>query len=138
MALTPWLLQALDVLLMVVHLGVIGINVLGWIFPATRWLQRWVLGLTTLSWLGLGWWFGWGYCFLTDWHWDVKRALGESPLPPSYIQYILRNRLGFQWPDLWVDAATGAVFVTLVLITGIQVVREHRRQVKQSRLSSHS
>jgi hypothetical protein len=125
MALTQWQLQALDVLLMVVHLGVIGINVLGWIFPATRWLQRWVLGLTSL-------------CFLTDWHWDVKRALGESPLPPSYIQYILRNRLGFQWPDLWVDAATGAVFVTLVLITGIQVVREHRRQVKQSRLSSHS
>jgi hypothetical protein len=120
-------LQALDLLLMAVHLGVIGINLLGWMFPMFRVIQRWVLGLTTLSWLGLGPWFGWGYCFLTDWHWDIKRALGEGQLPPSYIQYILRNRLGFSFSDFWVDVATGTVFGLLVIITVTQVVMERRR-----------
>lgn len=116
----------LDAVLMLVHLLVIAINVFGWIWPRTRPLQRWVLSLTSLSWLGLGAYFGWGYCFLTDWHWQIKRSLGEGPLPASYIQYILRNILGWQLPDLWVDVGTGLVFALLLAITLTQMLREHR------------
>jgi len=37
-----------------------------------------LLLLTGLSWFGLGIFYGWGYCPLTDWHWKVLRELGET------------------------------------------------------------
>lgn len=112
-----WALVFLNHALMLLHLLVIGINMFGWIWPRTRPLQRWTLLLTTLSWLGLGAFYGLGYCFLTDWHWSIKRQLGERALPPSFIQYILHNKLGFNFSDFWVDVGTGSVFVLMVLIT---------------------
>ncbi|MDQ3230350.1 MAG: DUF2784 domain-containing protein [Pseudobdellovibrionaceae bacterium] len=124
--LPQWLLVLCDHGLMMFHLVIIGINVLGWIWLRTRPLQRWVLLLTTLSWVGLGAFYGLGYCFLTDWHWTVKRQLGERALPPSYIQYILHNKLGFNFPDYWVDVGTGTVFVLLLLITALQMFRSRR------------
>ncbi len=113
------------------HNLIIGINVFGWIAPRTRFLQRWVLLLTTLSWVGLGAFYGWGYCFLTDWHWSVKRQLGERALPPSYIQYILRHKLGFNVPDFWVDVGTGTVFVLLLLITAGQMLYSRKKSARR-------
>ncbi|WP_141733027.1 DUF2784 family protein [Oligoflexus tunisiensis] len=117
-----WALGLLDHLLMLVHLLVIGINVFGWMWARTRRLHRWTLLLTTLSWLGLGAFYGWGYCFLTDLHWSVKRELGERVLPHSFIQYVLHNKLGFNFPDAWVNNAAALVFLLLVLITAGQML----------------
>ncbi len=125
------MLILLDHGLMFFHNLVIGINVFGWIAPRTRPLQRWVLLFTTLSWLGLGAFYGWGYCFLTDWHWSVKRQLGEQGLPPSYIQYILQNKLGFHFPDFWVDVGTGTVFVLLLLITVGQMLYSRKKRARR-------
>lgn len=129
MNLPHWALVALDHGLMAFHLLIIGINVFGWIAPRTRVLQRWVLLLTTLSWVGLGAFYGLGYCFLTDWHWTVKRQLGEWALPPSYIQYILHNKWGFNFPDFWVDVGTGTVFVLLLLITVGQMLYSRKKSI---------
>ncbi len=123
-----WLV--LDSLLFAFHLFVIGVNVFGWIPRRMRALQRSILLLTTLSWLGLGYFYGLGYCFLTDWHWEIKRQLGEQNVPSSFIQYILRQKLGWQLPDLMVDRITGTVFALLLIITLGQLVREHRRKSK--------
>lgn len=116
------MLEALDYALMGFHLLIIGINLFGWIWPRTRRLQRGLLFLTSLSWIGLGAFYGLGYCFLTDWHWSIKRQLGELALPPSFIQYVLHNQLGFNFPDLWVDVGTAVVFGLLLLITGGQML----------------
>ncbi|MCW3107811.1 MAG: hypothetical protein JWQ09_2317, partial [Segetibacter sp.] len=43
--------------------------------------------LTAGSWFLLGIWFGWGYCPVTDWQWQVKEKLGEKGLPASFIEY---------------------------------------------------
>jgi hypothetical protein len=129
MNLPNWALVTLDHGLMAFHLLIIGINVFGWIAPRTRVLQRWVLLLTTLSWVGLGAFYGLGYCFLTDWHWTVKRELGERALPPSYIQYILHNKLGFNFSDFWVDVGTGTVFVLLLLITVGQMLYSRKKSI---------
>lgn len=118
----------LDQGLWYLHLIIIGINVLGWILPATRRLQRGILLLTALSWLGLGLFRGIGYCFLTDWHWRVKRQLGETEIPSSFIQYILRNKLGFAFTDFSVDVVTGSVFAAVLLITLGQIWQEHRHK----------
>jgi len=89
------LLFALNLLLHALHLLVIGANCFGWLWRAAR---VWVLALqlaTLGSWVGFGILKGWwGYCPLTDWHWDVKRVMGETGLPRDYISYVLNNWFG--------------------------------------------
>ena len=50
--------------------------------------------LTMLSWFGVGLVYGIGYCPCTDWHWEVKRRLGEVGLPQSYVKYDVDAVLG--------------------------------------------
>lgn len=81
----------LDALLYIFHVLVMLVNLAGWVRPVTRKLQRYTFGATVLSWLLPGAWYGFGYCFLTDWHWQVRRAMGEYDLPYSFIQLIARD-----------------------------------------------
>ena len=47
--------------------------------------------------------YGWGYCPCTDWHWEIKRRLGEVDLPNSYIKYYADKLTGISWDPLTVD-----------------------------------
>jgi MFS family permease len=87
----PDLLRILDIAFFVFHTAVIVINLVGWIFPATRKLHRAVLAVTAFSWFGLGPLLGYpiGYCFCTDWHWQIRRALGFDDTG-GYIQLLFR------------------------------------------------
>ncbi|MFN4314946.1 MAG: DUF2784 domain-containing protein [Chitinophagaceae bacterium] len=83
------MLSFLNIFFTVVHVLLILFNLTGWIWKKTR---RWhiiTLILTAASWAVLGIWYGWGYCPLTDWHWDVKNKLGETDLPNSFVKYLL-------------------------------------------------
>lgn len=97
------LLPVADYALAVAHLALTGFNLVGWIWRPTRRLHLVVLGGTLLSWFGLGVFYGWGYCPLTDWHWQVKRALGETGLPGSFVKYYLDRSTGVAWDPLLVD-----------------------------------
>ncbi len=81
------MLSFLNILFTVVHIALTLFNLTGWLWPKTRKLHLITLSLTILSWFLLGIWHGWGYCPLTDWHWDVKQQLGETNLPNSFIKY---------------------------------------------------
>ena len=83
------MLHALDIGFFVFHSAVILINLLGWIPRRTRRLHLAVLALTAFSWFALGPLLGYsiGYCFCTDWHWQVRRALGHHD-PASYIELL--------------------------------------------------
>lgn len=110
----------LDVLLVAFHTLLVGFNVLGWAWKRTRRLHLIAISATLLSWFGLGAVYGWGYCPLTDWHWQVKRALGETHLPASCMKYYLDRITGADWSTAVVDAlvigaAVGALAVSLVL-----------------------
>jgi signal transduction histidine kinase len=81
--------------------------------------------LTGLSWFGLGFWYGWGYCPCTDWHWQVRARLGYRD-PPSYIQLLVRNLTGVDPGPALADL--GAV-VTLIVVTAISIalnIRDRR------------
>ena len=42
-----------------------------------------------------------GYCPSTDWHWQIKEAMGETGLPNSFIKYYMDRLTGKDWdPDL--------------------------------------
>ena len=84
----------LDYFFIIFHGVVILINVFGWIPVRTRKVQRVVLVATLLSWFVLGAFYGWGYCFLTDWHWDVLTELGTRPTQSVYVQYLLHRLFG--------------------------------------------
>ena len=106
--------RLLDALLLASHTLLIGFNLLGWIWPRTRRLHLFTITATLLSWFGLGIFWGWGYCPLTDWHWEVKRALGETGLPGSWVKYHLDLVTGLDWSAGVVDAAvTGSAFGAL-------------------------
>jgi len=98
----------LDIAFLVFHTALIGFNITGWIWKKTRRLHLAVISLTILSWIGLGFFYGFGYCPCTDWHWQVKRALGETDLPASYVKYYLDALTGLDWDPSLVDPAVGA------------------------------
>jgi hypothetical protein len=76
-----------------------------------------IVFLTVCSWFLLGIWYGWGYCFLTDWHWEVKERLGERGLPNSFIKYALDEIFNRSLRTRVIDTATLVVFIAVVIIT---------------------
>lgn len=100
------LLIIADYFFLVFHTSLIVFNLFGWIWPPLRKWHFACISLTFASWFILGIWYGWGYCFLTDWHWEVLRKLGKTNLPSSYISYLLDRVLGIQLQDTVVDILT--------------------------------
>lgn len=125
-------LNIVDGLLTSAHLVVIAINVLAWIPKATRVLHRVVFGLTIVSWFVCGYWKGWGYCFLTDIQWSVKRTLGERDVPHSFIDYVLQKYLGLNWPATVIDTGVLSIFVILLCIFVWQGIMDLRKQGRAS------
>src|SRR5690606_26267869 len=93
-------LQLIDYFFVVFHTALILFNLLGWIWKPTRKAHLIVISLTFASWGILGIWYGWGYCPLTDRHWEILYQLGETSLPDSYISYLLQRMLDLHLPDL--------------------------------------
>jgi hypothetical protein len=97
------------------HTTLILFNLLGWIWPRTRKLNLFTLLATGCSWFILGIWYGWGYCFCTDWHWQIRRAMGDTDLPNSYISFLVEIWTGFQPDPYWVDLITLLGFLVAIL-----------------------
>ena len=99
-------LQIINVLFFVFHTVLILFNLVGWCIPRLRKLHLLALLFTLGSWFVLGIWYGWGYCFLTDWHYQVLRQLGQTDLPDSYIAFLITKSSGWTPPDDLVNTLT--------------------------------
>ena len=102
------------------HSVLVGFCLLGWLSRRTRRAHLVTMCLVMLSWFGLGPVYGFGYCPLTDWHWQVKRRLGETGLPASYVKYFVDAATGHDSDRLLVDVSVavlgiGAFGVSLAL-----------------------
>jgi hypothetical protein len=106
-----------DFLYTLLHLVIIGFNLLGWIWPATRKLHFILVLLTAASWLLLGIWFGMGYCPITDWQWQVKAKLGETNLPVSFIKYYADKISGRSINAAVIDFITASFFAAAALLS---------------------
>lgn len=110
----------LDIGFIIFHTVLILFNLFGWIWETTR---RWNLAtllLTAFSWFGLGIWYGFGYCPCTDWHWMVRRKLGYTDMPNSYIKFLIHQLTGLNIDAAVVDMGT-AIFFFLALIISFYV-----------------
>ena len=109
--------QFLNVFFFVFHTAFTLFNIIGWAFPKTRKLHLITMLLTAGSWFILGIWFGWGYCLCTDWHWQVREALGYKDRSNSYIHFLVNKITGQDLDQAFVEKATLIVFFVCFLIS---------------------
>jgi Protein of Unknown function (DUF2784) len=122
------MLSFLNFIFTLAHLALIIFNLTGWIWKRTRKAHLVVLGLTTASWFVLGIWYGWGYCPLTDWHWDVKEKLGETNLPNSFVKYYADKISGSNISVTLVDNVTlGCLVFAIVAAIYVNFIRKSKK-----------
>ncbi|MCI0412988.1 DUF2784 domain-containing protein [bacterium] len=120
------LLSFLNVFFHISHIAIILFTLCGWILPKTRKLHLIVVLATIVSWAGLGMFFGWGYCFWTDWHWRIRDKLGKEH-PSSYIKLLADSLSGQDWNAGLIDLLTALLFAIVVAITVYVHFRQYRR-----------
>lgn len=100
----------LDYFFFVFHTCFTLFNIVGWIFNKTRKAHLITILLTAFSWFFLGIWYGFGYCFCTDWHWKVREKLGYADFSTSYIHFLVYKITGINFNETMVINVTMAVF----------------------------
>jgi hypothetical protein len=123
------MLWLLDAFLTFVHLVIIGFNLFGWIWPATRKAHFICVLATAASWFLLGIWFGMGYCPVTDWQWRVKEQLGEHNLPASFIKYYADKISGRDISSSVIDMVTViSFFIAALLSVYVNFIKKKRKK----------
>ena len=118
----------LDKFFFVFHSFIIVFNLFGWTWKKTRKANLIVLLLTAFSWFFLGIWYGIGYCFCTEWHYQVRMKLGYFDMPSSYVKFLIDSVTGLDVNAKLVDIFT-LIFFLLALIASIRTnVRDRRNR----------
>lgn len=116
----------LDYFFIIFHTVLILFNLFGWIFKITRKWNLILLLLTVLSWVVLGYFYGWGYCFCTDWHWDVRHKLGYIDMPNSYVKFLLDFITGLDWNAKLVDILTICFLMISLLLSTFFNLKDYK------------
>ncbi|WP_343701423.1 DUF2784 family protein [Chitinophaga sp.] len=122
--------QFLNIFFFVFHTVFTLFNITGWMFPAIRKWNLITLLLTAFSWFVLGIWYGWGYCFCTDWHWDVRGRLGYHDAQNSYIHFLLVKLTGLDMNAQTVELLTLIVFLASLVFSVWLNVRDYNGNKK--------
>lgn len=118
--------SVLNLLFFAFHTSWMAFNAVGWAWRRTRRAHLVTMGLTALAWFGLGYWYGWGYCPCTDWHWMVRARLGYRDDPHSYVQLLVRELSGWEPSRFWADLVTVSVFLVAGVLSVVLNVRDWR------------
>jgi|SRR5690348_3097066 len=118
----------LNIFFFVFHTVFTLFNITGWMFRKTRKWNLITLLLTAFSWFFLGIWYGWGYCFCTDWHWRVREHLGIYDHENSYIHFLLLKLTGINFNEQLVDDATLIIFLMSLLLSVWLTLRDAEKK----------
>lgn len=121
----------LNIFFFVFHTAFTLFNSIGWLFRKTRKLNLITLLLTAFSWFVLGIWYGWGYCFCTQWHWNVREHLGYHDQRRSYIHFLLLKLTGIDFNEKLVENATLIVFLISLFMSVWINIRDARQKHKK-------
>jgi len=116
----------LDRSFFVFHSLLILFILLGWIWRPLRKLHAGFILLTAFCWFGLGFWYGFGYCPCTHWHWMVREAMGKTGMPASYIKFLIDTITGWNINPMLVDGITLLAFVAACIASFIVNWRDWR------------
>jgi hypothetical protein len=111
----------------VFHVSLILFNLFGWIPKSLRKWNLLALLLTAFSWFVLGIFYGFGYCFLTDWHWNVRDKLGYSTESNSYIHFLITQLTPVEIQEPTVDVWTAILFFVALAISIFLNVRKKKK-----------
>jgi hypothetical protein len=111
--------QFLNVFFFVFHTAFTLFNMVGWAFRSTRKWHLITVLLTAFSWFVLGIWYGWGYCFCTDWHWAVREKLGFTDESNSYIHFLIIKLTGINLTEKLVEYGTLIVFLLSLVLSAL-------------------
>jgi len=94
-------------------------------------MRKWNLAtliMTGGSWFILGIFYGFGYCPLTDWHFQVLHKLGKHDLPVSYIEYLAERISGMDVDSELADTLTLIVFLVAFSISALLNVFDYMKR----------
>lgn len=103
-------------------------NITGWMLPATRKWNLLTLLITAFSWFVLGIWYGWGFCFCTQWHWNVRAHLGYHDKSNSYIHFLLLKLTGINFDPGLVEKGTLLVFLVSLAMSAWLNIRDWKKK----------
>jgi len=121
-------LQFLNIFFFVFHTVFTLFNIIGWAFRKTRRLHLVTMGLTAFSWFILGIWYGFGYCFCTHWHWEVREKMGYLDESQSYIHFLILKLTGFDFNPHLVDIVTLIIFFLSFALSIWLNIKDRKRQ----------
>ena len=120
----------LNIFFFVFHTLLMLFNCFGWAWKKTRRWNLLTLLLTAGSWFIVGIWKGWGYCYCTDWHWDVREKMGLYDQSTSYVHFLLLKLTGIDFNKQLVDNVTLIVFFLSFAISLVLNFRDTKRKKK--------
>lgn len=104
-------------------------NMAGWIFPKTRKLNLITLLLTAFSWFVVGIWKGIGFCYCTEWHWQVREHLGYTDQSRSYIHFLILKLTGINLSVSLVETVTVVLFaISLIMSVWLNIRDWNKRK----------
>jgi hypothetical protein len=112
------MLVLLDWFFLLFHTSLVLFNMTGWVWRRTRRLHLVTMGLTAASWFLMGYWKGVGYCVCTDWHFQVREALGYKTQADTYIQFLVQKMTGYL-PEYGLTRAVSAAAFILAAVLSI-------------------
>jgi hypothetical protein len=116
------LLYMLNIFFHLVHLAIVFFFLFGWLSSKTL-LAHFILSiLILLSWSGLGIFYGFGYCLVTDIQWKIKKRMGQEPYTEYYIKYMLDKLTGLDLNSHTVNAITTAAFFIILLFSTVLIL----------------
>jgi hypothetical protein len=122
------LYRVFDIFFFAFHISLILFNLFGWIFKSLRRWNLLTLTLTVFSWVVLGFFYGFGYCFLTDWHWQIREKLGYTTNSNSYIHFLITSLFPISISENTVNWLTGIFFfIALILSLLINTLSVRKR-----------
>lgn len=120
------MLVLLDWTIFLGHVALIAFNMVGWIWRRTRVLHLVTISLTAFSWLVLGAWYGWGYCFCTDYHAQILEQLNDPGANVTFIQLMFQRLFRIELSQPAADGLAVSVFVLILLATAAVWLRPWR------------
>jgi hypothetical protein len=119
-----------DTFFFVFHVCLILFNLFGWLFKSSRKWNLITLGLTAFSWFALGAFYGFGYCFLTDLHWQIRDELGYPNPFNSYIHFLITTVFSITVSERLVDILTGSLFFAALVMSIVTNLKDYKKSRK--------
>ena len=119
----------LDKFFFAFHTCIIVFELSGWAWKKTRVANLVLILITAFSWFILGIWYGFGYCFCTDWHYRIRIKLGYNDMPSSYVKFLIDSLSGLDMNAMLIDIFTFAFFFLALIAsiaTNVQDLRKRK------------